>query len=198
MLKAVRIERSGSSRILRFVRPELLNFLSTYVLDEIDSALDSLDSSVKRLIFTGSEECFASGADLREMAELKACDAAAFARRGQQLMARVAGLSQTTVAAVNGVCYGGALDLALACDIRIASPNATFCHPGTGLGIITGWGGTQRLPKLVGPAAALKMFFTASPITAGRAFEIGLVDLVTDDIFNNRLIRLEAEPTEVL
>ena len=81
-----------------------------------------------------------------------------------------------TFAVINGYCFGGALDLALACKRRIASPNARFAHPGAGLGIITGWGGTQRLPRLIGQANSLEIFFTASPIDAGRALSIGLID----------------------
>jgi enoyl-CoA hydratase/carnithine racemase len=96
-------------------------------------------------------------------------------------MTQIAGMPQTTVAAINGYCFGGALDLALACQKRIAVPNATFCHPGTGLGIITGWGGTQRLPRLVGRANALMMFFTATPINATEALRIGLIDGTASD-----------------
>jgi len=90
-------------------------------------------------------------------------------------------LPQTTIAAVNGYCFGGALDLALACDRRIASPNAKFAHPGAGLGIITGWGGTQRLPRLIGTANTLEMFFSATPVDAERALAIGLVDEIVAD-----------------
>jgi enoyl-CoA hydratase len=108
-------------------------------------------------------------------------NAAEFARRGQDLMAKIAILPQTTIAAINGFCFGGALDLALACDTRISSPVATFAHPGAGLGIMTGWGGTQRLPRLIGQANALELFFTASPIDAARALSLGLIDKIVDD-----------------
>jgi len=90
-------------------------------------------------------------------------------------------MPQATVAGVNGYCFGGGLDLALACDKRIAAPNATFCHPGAGLGIITGWGGTRRLPRLVGRGNALSMFFTAEPINAYEALRIGLIDEIDPD-----------------
>ncbi|HKP69182.1 MAG TPA: enoyl-CoA hydratase/isomerase family protein, partial [Pyrinomonadaceae bacterium] len=85
------------------------------------------------------------------------------------------------IAAINGVCFGGALDLALACDRRIASPNALFSHPGAGLGIITGWGGTQRLPRLVGEAVALELLFTGVRVSAEEALRYGLVDMVAHD-----------------
>jgi enoyl-CoA hydratase/carnithine racemase len=96
-------------------------------------------------------------------------------------MSKIASAPQKTIAAINGFCFGGALDLALACDIRIASTNAVFSHPGVGLGIITGWAGTQRLPRLVGQANALEIFLTAGRIKADEAFRIGLVDVVTND-----------------
>lgn len=170
----------GSSLIIRFARPDLRSPLSTSVLAALESAMNGLNS-VAKVIFTGTDNVFASGADLREIASVSASEAREFSLRGQGLMNRIASLPQETIAAVNGFCYGGALDLALACDRRIASPNATFAHPGTSLGIITGWGGTQRLPRLVGTSNALEMFFTASPISAARALAIGLVEAIEAD-----------------
>ena len=145
--------------------------------------MDSIasDRRLKKVIFTGANGVFASGADLREIAGLTPHDAAAFASHGQEIIGKIAGLPQVSIAAINGYCLGGALDLALACDSRIAAPNAVFSHPGTGLGIITGWGGTQRLPRLIGEAAALEMFYTAGRFDADWAFRVGLVDLITDD-----------------
>jgi enoyl-CoA hydratase/carnithine racemase len=96
-------------------------------------------------------------------------------------MSRISDLHCKTVAAVNGFCFGGALDLALACDMRIASPNALFSHPGASLGIMTGWGGTQRLPRMIGEAAAIEMFFTGRRVNAAEALTLGLVDAVADD-----------------
>ena len=145
------------------------------------------DASIEKVIFTGEGDVFASGANLREIAVLTAEAAPAFARRGQDLMGRIAGLESLTIAAINGYCFGGALDLALACDVRIASPRATFAHPGAGLGIITGWGGTQRLPRLVGTAIASEIFFTAGAISADRALEIGLVNHTADDVLDRAL-----------
>ena len=97
-------------------------------------------------------------------------------------MTAIASLPQMTIAAVNGYCYGGALDLALACDHRIVGANARFAHPGTALGIITGWGGTQRLPHLIGEARALEMLLTAEPIGAEEAINCGLADLISNDL----------------
>ena len=107
--------------------------------------------------------------------------ARAFAERGQNLFQRIADARQLTIAAVNGYCMGGGLDLALACRVRVASPSAVFAHPGARLGIITGWGGTQRLARLVGAARALEMFTTARRLTAAEALEFGLVDVLAED-----------------
>lgn len=176
--EAIEIENRGTCVIVRFNRPEIRSPLSVTVLDEIESLIDTLDDDVRRLVFTGVGDVFASGADLREVSALAPETASEFALRGQKLMNRISMLTQMTFAAINGFCFGGALDLALACERRIAAPEATFCHPGARLGIITGWGGTQRLPRLVGRANALEMFFTATPIDAEQALRIGLVDLL--------------------
>ncbi|HEV7700426.1 MAG TPA: enoyl-CoA hydratase/isomerase family protein [Pyrinomonadaceae bacterium] len=180
MSNAIQHIRNGDALVIRFTAPEARNPLSRLVLEEISRCLDAVDG-VNKVIFTGVDGVFASGADLREIANVTPEQAGGFAQRGQSLMSQIADLEQTTIAAVNGYCFGGALDLALACDRRIASPNATFAHPGAGLGIITGWGGTQRLPRLVGTANALEMFFTAAPIDARRALAIKLVDEIVDD-----------------
>ena len=186
------VERRGTSCIVRFTRPEIRNPLSLAVLDQIHSVLDDLHTQedVETLVFTGSENSFASGADLREISAVTAERSQAFARYGQETMCRIAGLDIRTVSGINGFCFGGALDLALACDQRVATQNAKFAHPGTGLGIITGWGGTQRLPRLIGRANALEMFFTAEAIDARRALLIGLVDEVVDDIFSNNILNI--------
>ncbi len=180
MRGSIEVESAATATIIRFVRPEIRNPLSVAVIEEIGGLLDGIGDSCP-IVFTGNDDVFASGADLREIAGVTEETAADFARRGQALMNRIASMPQETVAAINGFCFGGALDLALSCDRRIAAPNATFAHPGAGLGIITGWGGTQRLPRLIGTANALELFFTAAPIGAERALRIGLVDDITED-----------------
>ncbi len=177
------IENFHDGIIVRFNRPEMRNPISIAVLDQLDKIVDkyAADTKINCIIFTGTGESFASGADLREVSAVKQGEAPGFARKGQRLMEKIENLPQNTMAAINGFCFGGALDLILACDWRIASPLAQFAHPGTGLGIITGWGGTQRLPRLIGRCNALEMFFTASPIGARRAFSIGLIDEIADD-----------------
>ena len=184
MSNELELEEFGKALVVRFVRPEIRNPLSVTVLDRLHDIVDDLsaDARFERLIFTGSGNVFASGANLREIALVTNAMAPEFAQRGQRLMNKIVALPQTTVAAINGYCFGGALDLALACDRRIASPNATFAHPGTGLGIITGWGGTQRLPRLIGHAKALELFFTAEPIGSAEALRIGLVDRIAKDV----------------
>jgi enoyl-CoA hydratase len=183
MSNGIETTRDDDVLVVQFSRPEIRSPLSVSVLAELVKIVTEVrgDTSIRGLIFTGQGDVFASGADLREIATVEPDGAADFAGRGQYLMNAIADLPQTTVAAVNGYCFGGALDLALACDRRIASASAKFAHPGTGLGIITGWGGTQRLPRLVGTSNALETFFTAAPIDALRALAIGLIDELSDD-----------------
>lgn len=176
------LEKINAATVVRFSRPEVMNPLSISVLERLHMVLDDLaaDPETDRLIFTGEKNVFASGADLREIAAVTPDGAREFARRGQSLMAKVAA-HPMAIAAVNGYCFGGALDLALSCRFRIASRDALFSHPGSGLGIMTGWGGTQRLPRLIGEAATLEMFFTGRRVTAAEALNIGLIDQIADD-----------------
>lgn len=182
--QAIFIEDRGSCAIVHINRPDERNSLSRHTLDELHQAVSALikRSDVARIIFTGTGDVFASGANIRELAALTPESARAFAHLGQHLFQQIADAPQLTIAAVNGYCMGGGLDLALSCDVRCASSDATFAHPGARLGIITGWGGTQRLPRLIGTARALEMFTTARRITADEAYEIGLVNLVGDPV----------------
>ncbi len=180
---AVVVEERDTAALIRFNRPAERNPLSASTLgrlDEIVSAL-SASASLSAIIFGGADGVFASGANIRELHTLAPADALDFSRRGQRLMQRIADAPQLTIAAIDGYCMGGGLDLALSCDLRIASMRSTFAHPGSRLGIITGWGGTQRLPRLVGHARALEMFLTARRVSGAEAFEIGLVDRLCDD-----------------
>lgn len=182
MSKHLVTERIGEALVVQFTRPEIRNPLSRNVVERLHEIVDSMDDNTNKVIFTGTGDAFASGANLNEIASLSSDNAPEFARLGQSLMQKIDELPQLVVAAINGFCFGGALDLALSCDIRVASPNARFAHPGASLGIITGWSGTQRLPRLIGTAFANEMFFTASPIDAERALRIGLIDAITDDV----------------
>jgi enoyl-CoA hydratase len=182
MSNAIVLEDRGKIKVIRFNRPEIRSPLSRFVLDELHRLLDEIaqDPGTRAVIFTGERDVFASGADIREIEQLTSETAPDFARLGQGLMRKIETCGKITVAAINGFCFGGALDLALSCSKRIASPGATFSHPGVTLGIITGWGGTQRLPRLVGEARALEMFLTAKRVTASEALEIGLVDEISE------------------
>ncbi|MDT7541639.1 MAG: enoyl-CoA hydratase [Acidobacteriota bacterium] len=176
------VEERDSLAVIRLNRPTERNPLSISTLEELDAVVSALSTRVdlRALIFTGMGDVFASGANIRELQLLTHNTAHEFARRGQRLMQKIADAPQLTIAAINGYCMGGGLDLALACDLRVASPRATFAHPGARLGIITGWGGTQRLPRLIGVTRALELFATARRLTSDEAFEIGLVNRIGD------------------
>ena len=163
--------------VIQFNRPEIRSPLSVFVLEALHANLDRAAERNQSIIFTGTGDSFASGADLREIADLSREKAREFALFGQSLMNKIA--AANAFAAVNGFCFGGALDLALACRRRIAAPAAQFSHPGANLGIMTGWGGTQRLPRLIGAGAALEMFFTAKRVSADEALKIGLIDRIS-------------------
>ncbi|HEX8162821.1 MAG TPA: enoyl-CoA hydratase/isomerase family protein [Pyrinomonadaceae bacterium] len=181
---AVAVEERDSLAVVRLDRPAQRNPLSVSTVEELDSAVSALAArrDLRAIVLTGAGGVFASGADIRELRELAQESAREFARRGQRLTQRIADAPQLTVAAVNGYCMGGGLDLALACDLRVASPEAVFAHPGARLGIITGWGGTQRLPRIVGATRALEIFATARRVTADEAFEIGLVNRIGEPV----------------
>ncbi|CAN5741413.1 hypothetical protein BH24ACI2_BH24ACI2_12450 [soil metagenome] len=177
-VKNIEVEIIDNLAVIRFIRPEIKNPLSVKTLEELDLIFTALTSQT--VIFTGSGDTFASGANLNEVSRLNEETAREFGLRGQRLMQKIYNSDKQTIAAINGYCFGGALDLALACDKRIASPNAVFCHPGVSLGIITGWGGTQRLPRLIGEAKALEMFLTAKRVGADEALRIGLIDVIAE------------------
>jgi enoyl-CoA hydratase len=183
---AIVTTRDGSIAIIRFNKPAQRNPLSIATLHDLQNALSELtvQDDVRALIFTGSADVFASGANIRELAQLDPTAAFEFSKLGQRVMQTIADASQVTIAAINGYCMGGALDLALACDIRVASSNAVFAHPGAKLGIITGWGGTQRLPRIIGRTRALEMFATAGRITSKEALQNGLVTRVEDPVLD--------------
>jgi enoyl-CoA hydratase len=154
------------------------------------SVMDAFEREIARLagtaelsgaVITGSELAFAAGAEIAEVARLTAGDAFAFSRRGQALLGTIASSAKPVVAAIRGYCIGGGLDLALACRARIAAADAVFAHPGVRLGIITGWGGTQRLPRLIGRGRAQEMLVTGGRICAREALAWGLVGKVSED-----------------
>jgi enoyl-CoA hydratase len=181
--ESLRVDLKDRCAVIRFVRPELRNPLSVATLELLSETFSKLESNnkIRTIIFTGSEKIFAAGADLSEVAALSEETAEAFGRRGQTLMRKIFLSKKITVAAIEGFCLGGALDLALSCKLRIAAPDSVFAHPGAGLGIITGWGGTQMLPRLIGRKKALEMFVTARRIDAFEAKQIGLIDEIAEN-----------------
>jgi len=178
-------EYEGAIATLRFCRPAERNPLSRATLDTLEQALAKIrdQPSIKVIILTGTDDVFLSGANIRELTTLDPQTAKAFSEKGQALTNAIASSYATSIAAINGYCMGGGLDFALACDIRIASTNAVFAHPGARLGIITGWGGTQRLPRIIGRTRAIELFATARRMSSSEALKAGLVTQVVDPVF---------------
>lgn len=183
---AVLMEVVDSIAIIRFNRPAERNPLSRATLIELKESLAEalVNNRIKAIIFTGAGDVFLSGANIRELSQLNSDSALEFSKLGQDIFQTIADAKHLTIAAVNGYCMGGGLDLALACDIRVASEAAVFSHPGAKLGIITGWGGTQRLPRLIGEAQALDLMLTARRFTAIEAFRVGLITQFCDPVLD--------------
>jgi enoyl-CoA hydratase len=159
------------------------NILAMARVRAVLAAVERLNDEVQRgkvkaLVITGNEKFFSAGADLNELSQLTAAQAFEFSRQGQALMLALDQFPVPVIAAIRGYCMGGGMDLALACDYRIAAPNAVFGHRGASLGVMTGWGGTQRLPRLIGKARAMQMFLLAEMIKVEEALRIGLVDRI--------------------
>jgi len=176
------VEMRDGSAILRLVSDDGTNRLTRARLDGLTVAIERLAQRPPPcLVIAGNARFFSAGADLFEIADLHGGEALRFAQMGQRLMNAVAGFPAPTIAAIHGYCMGGGLDLALACSRRIAGPNAIFGHRGAALGLITGWGGTQRLPRVVGKARALQMFVAAEKLQAHDALDCGLIESIADD-----------------
>jgi enoyl-CoA hydratase/carnithine racemase len=180
------LDHMQGSAILRLAAPDSTNVLSQAVIRSLWNVVETLKDEadhgrIKALIITGSDTFFSAGADLKEIAKLTAPEALEFSRRGQKLTQAIDSFPVPVIAAIRGYCMGGGMDLALACDLRIAAPTAVFGHRGASLGVITGWGGTQRLPRLIGRARAIKMFLLAEMVSADEALRFGLVDKLADD-----------------
>lgn len=168
-------------RVLQMTSPDGTNRLTKELVIVLTEVIPSLGTKAAPLVITGNDRFFSAGADLREIAALDGPSAYEFARMGQNLMEEVSHFPAPIYAAITGYCMGGGLDLALACRYRVASPHTVFGHRGAALGLITGWGGTQRLPRLVGKGRAVEMLVAAEKISAPRAFDIGLVDAISEN-----------------
>lgn len=176
------LKKDGTIAFITINRPESLNALNAKTINELSSALDGFDAdtSCRAIILTGSgEKSFVAGADIKEFSDFGQEKAEELARTGQNtLFDKIENMTKPVIAAVNGFALGGGLELAMACHIRYASENARLGLPEVTLGLIPGYGGTQRLPKLVGKGMANEMIFSAKMIPAARAKEIGLVNEV--------------------
>ena len=175
------VEQLSTVTILRLISSDGTNRLSRTRVLALTECVRTLSENPQPLVITGNQRFFSAGAELSEIAALTGPAAYDFAKMGQALMNAVDHFPAPVFAAVSGYCMGGGLDLALACDRRIAHPHAVFGHRGAALGLITGWGGTQRLPRLVGRARALEMFVAAEKLAASKALEFGLIDAIAAD-----------------
>jgi len=178
----LRIEPHSQLRVLRLTSPDGTNLrLTRACVLHLTNAVDELAQHEQPLVVTGNNKFFSAGADLAEITALDGPSALEFSKMGQALMQQIEEFPAPVYAAISGYCMGGGLDLALACHRRIASPHAVFGHRGAALGLITGWGGTQRLPRLIGKGRALAMFVASEKITAEQALRMGLVDTIVED-----------------
>jgi enoyl-CoA hydratase len=177
----LKIESRAGVRVVRLHSRDGTNRLSRAALRALMRAMEQFAAEPAPIVITGNEHFFSAGADLNEIAALTGPTAFEFARMGQVLMRMVDDFPAPVLAAVSGYCMGGGLDLALACDARIAAPNAIFGHRGAALGLMTGWGGTQRLPRLIGKGRANAVFVAAEKLHASEALRVGLVDEVAGD-----------------
>lgn len=172
----------GNIVLLTLSRPQALNALNSRFFDEMDHFLDSLasDTNVRALIITGEGKAFVAGADIAEMVNMNGDEARAFSRKGQEVFNKIGRMPFPVIAAVNGFALGGGLELAMACDFRIASANAKFGQPEVNLGLIPGYAGTQRLARLTNQADALLLLMTGEAIDASTALSMRLVQKVTE------------------
>jgi enoyl-CoA hydratase len=175
------LESVSSVRLLRLVSDDGTNRLTRDCVVSLTKKISELAREQAPLLIAGNERFFSAGADLQEIAELTGPTACEFSKIGQELMERIEDFPAPVYAAISGYCMGGGLDLALACRGRVASPNAVFGHRGAALGLITGWGGTQRLPRLIGKARALALFVAAEKLTAEEAWQLGLIDCIAEN-----------------
>ena len=178
-MKYVLLEPMGEIALIKINRPEALNSMNLDVIWELSKTIDivGVDDSIKAVIITGSgEKAFCAGADISYMVNIGPVEAEKYASSAQAVLNKIEKLDKPVIAAVNGFALGGGCELALVCDIRIASSNAKLGQPEVTIGIPPGWGGTQRLLRIVGPSKAKELIFTGKMINAEEAYEIGLVN----------------------
>lgn len=180
MYETLRYETKEQIAYVTIDRPKAMNALSTEVLDELQSVFQTIDSDpeIRVAILTGEGKAFVAGADIAQMVKMTGVEGYETIRRGSQIITAIEAMGKPVIAAINGFALGGGCELAMACDIRIASEKAQFGQPEVGLGIIPGFGGTQRLPRLAGKGMAKYMILTGDYIKADEALRIGLVEKV--------------------
>jgi enoyl-CoA hydratase len=178
----LKTEYSESVATIFINRPESMNALNSLFFTELNRLLDEIAkrSDIRVLVISGTGKAFVAGADIAEMSEMNPEQAQAFSKNGQAVLRRLEMIDQPVIAAVNGFALGGGCELALACDIRIASNKAKFGQPEVNLGLIPGYAGTQRLPRLIGLGNALSILLSGEMITAEQALQMGLVQQVVD------------------
>ena len=179
-MEFITYEVEGQIGIITINRPKALNALNSAVLDELDKTLDAVDQeAIRCLILTGAgEKSFVAGADIGEMSTLTKAEGEAFGKKGNDVFRKLETFPIPVIAAVNGFALGGGCEISMSCDIRICSENAVFGQPEVGLGITPGFGGTQRLARIVGTGKAKEMIYGARNIKAEEAYRIGLVNNV--------------------
>jgi 3-hydroxypropionyl-coenzyme A dehydratase len=189
-MKYIQLEPQGEIALLRINRPEALNAMNIDVISELSRTVDIVDADegIKVVIITGAgEKSFCAGADISYMVNIDPITAEKYASSAQSVLNKIERLEKPVIAAVNGYALGGGCELAMVCDIRIASSNAKMGQPEVTIGIPPGWGGTQRLMRLVGPAKAKELVFTGKMISAEEAFQLGLVNGVISLTSDNNL-----------
>lgn len=194
-MKYVLLEPIGDVAIIKINRPEALNAMNVDVIWELSKTIDivGVDDSIKTVIITGvGERSFCAGADISYMVNITPIDAEKYASSAQSVLNKIEKLEKPVIAAINGFALGGGCELALVCDIRLCSTNAKIGQPEVTIGIPPGWGGTQRLLRIIGPAKAKEMIFTGKMINAEEAYKIGLVN----DIINLTQEELPEAPSE--
>ncbi len=175
------VERDGTVAVVTISRPKVLNALNTQTVSELHCVMRDLqqDASIRAIVLTGSgEKSFVAGADINELAVLSPAEGQKHARNGQAVFDAIEQLGKPVIAAINGFALGGGCELAMACTVRIAADTARFGQPEINLGIMPGYAGSQRLPRLVGKGLALEILLTGEMVSAQRAYEIGLVNKV--------------------
>jgi enoyl-CoA hydratase len=178
----LKLDINDNIAVLTISRPQAMNALNSRFLYEMNEMLNDLEkrNDVRALIITGEGKAFVAGADIAEMSNMNAEQGKQFSQKGQNTLCRIENLQIPVIAAVNGFALGGGCELAMACDIRVASKSAKFGQPEVNLGLTPGYAGTQRLPRQIGVANALFLLLTAEMITADEAFRLGLVQKVTE------------------